>query len=47
MIVLDLHTTDAGQHLGLAALTFALGAVYWMMRERDDRIAGVAKTPPG
>lgn len=36
-IVLDLHETDAGQLLGMAAVTLALGIVYWLMRERDDR----------
>jgi uncharacterized membrane protein (DUF373 family) len=45
VIVIDLHATGAGELAGLAALTLALGTVYWMMRERDDRIASVAKTP--
>ena len=45
VIVLDLERSSPGELLGLAALTFALGAVYWMMRERDDRIAGVPKMP--
>jgi uncharacterized membrane protein (DUF373 family) len=46
-IVLDLDKTSSGELLGLAALTLALGAVYWMMRERDDRMAGVPKIPAG
>lgn len=36
-IILDLHETDALMLIALAAVTLALGAVYWMMRERDDR----------
>ena len=36
-IVLDLRDVDAGQLLGMAAVTLALGIVYWLMRERDDR----------
>jgi len=30
---------------GLASLTLALGVVYWMMRERDDRVPGIPKAP--
>jgi uncharacterized membrane protein (DUF373 family) len=45
VIVLDLSSADPGELLGLAALTFALGAVYWMMRERDDR--ATAKSAAG
>ena len=45
VIVLDLSATSGAELLGLAALTFALGVVYWMMRERDDRVAGVPKMP--
>jgi uncharacterized membrane protein (DUF373 family) len=44
-IVLDLRTTSPGELLGLAALTLALGVVYWLMRERDDRLASVPKMP--
>jgi uncharacterized membrane protein (DUF373 family) len=47
VIVLDLDKVASGELLGLAALTLALGAVYWMMRERDDRRAGVPKAPAG
>jgi uncharacterized membrane protein (DUF373 family) len=47
VIVLDLDTTSSGELVGLAALTLSLGAVYWMMRERDDRMAGVPKIPAG
>jgi uncharacterized membrane protein (DUF373 family) len=45
IIVLDLDKSTPGELLGLAALTFALGGVYWLLRERDDRIGGVAKMP--
>jgi uncharacterized membrane protein (DUF373 family) len=38
-IVLDLKMVDAGQLLGLAAITLVLGITYWLIRERD------AKTP--
>ena len=43
LIVLDLHEVAAGELLGLAAITFALGIVYWLMRERDDRVAGASR----
>jgi uncharacterized membrane protein (DUF373 family) len=36
-IVLDLSSVSAAQLLGLATITLALGATYWLMRERDDR----------
>jgi uncharacterized membrane protein (DUF373 family) len=45
VIVLDLRDTAAAELLGLAALTLALGSVYWMMRERDDRISSMPKVP--
>jgi hypothetical protein len=32
--------------LGLAAITLALGIVYWLMRERDDRVPGASKRDP-
>jgi uncharacterized membrane protein (DUF373 family) len=38
-IILDLNTTTADQLLGLAAVTLVLGLSYWLMRERDDRLA--------
>jgi uncharacterized membrane protein (DUF373 family) len=37
-IILDLHEVDAGQLLGLAAITLVLGIAYWLVRERDDRL---------
>lgn len=43
-IILDLHETDAGQLLGLAAITLVLAAAYWLIREHDLR-QGRAKGP--
>jgi uncharacterized membrane protein (DUF373 family) len=38
-IILDLDNVSTGQLGGLAAVTLALGATYWLLRERDDRLA--------
>jgi uncharacterized membrane protein (DUF373 family) len=43
IVILDLNATDAVQLLALAAITLALGAAYWLMRERDDRYVVDAK----
>jgi len=40
------HEVAAGELLGLAAITLALGIVYWLMREGDDRLAGASKRDP-
>lgn len=37
-IILDIKETAAETMLGLAAITLALGIVYWLLRERDDRL---------
>ena len=37
-IVLDLGNSAPGELLALAAAIFALGSVYWMVREQDARI---------
>jgi uncharacterized membrane protein (DUF373 family) len=37
-IILDLKETTAGTMIGLAAIALALGIVYWLLRERDDRL---------
>jgi uncharacterized membrane protein (DUF373 family) len=43
-IIMDLTEITPEQMLGLAAITLALGVTYWLMRERDDRLArGAAK----
>jgi uncharacterized membrane protein (DUF373 family) len=36
-IVLDLRDTSAAHVFALAAVALALGATYWLLRERDDR----------
>lgn len=37
-IILDTEVTSAQELFGLAAAIMALGGVYWLMRERDDRL---------
>lgn len=37
-IVLDSNATQAGTIAALAFATLVLGAVYWLLRERDDRL---------
>lgn len=37
-IILDLKETTAESMFGLAAITLAIGIVYWLLRERDDRL---------
>lgn len=44
IIIMDMHQVDSNQMLGLAALILALGGVYWMMRERDDRLTNTENT---
>ncbi|MDD5266324.1 MAG: phosphate-starvation-inducible PsiE family protein [Methylococcales bacterium] len=39
VIIMDLHQITSGQIEALAAITLALGIVYWLMRERDDRLS--------
>ncbi|MFP4560864.1 MAG: phosphate-starvation-inducible PsiE family protein [Thiohalorhabdus sp.] len=36
-IILDLEETSAAHIVSLALAVIALGAVYWLIRERDDR----------
>jgi uncharacterized membrane protein (DUF373 family) len=38
-IILDLHEIDAGQLLGLAAITLVLAVAYWLIREHDVRVS--------
>jgi uncharacterized membrane protein (DUF373 family) len=40
-ILLDLDEVNPAQLLALAATTLALGVVYWLMRERDDRATAI------
>lgn len=42
-IILDVHEMSPGHLLGLAAITLGLGITYWLMRERDEPLAGIAK----
>lgn len=37
-VVLDSATTPAMTIAALAAATLVLGVVYWLLRERDDRL---------
>ncbi len=37
-IILDVKETTAETMIGLAAIALALGIVYWLLRERDDRL---------
>lgn len=38
-VILDIKETDASTIAALAAATLVLGVVYWLLRERDDRVA--------
>ncbi len=38
-VILDSTTTPAGTIAALAGATLVLGVVYWLLRERDDRLA--------
>ncbi|MEI6067199.1 MAG: phosphate-starvation-inducible PsiE family protein [Methylococcaceae bacterium] len=38
IIIMDMHKISTSQIEALAAMTLALGIVYWLMRERDDRL---------
>jgi len=38
-IILDISVLSASLIVALALSTFALGTVYWLLRERDDRLA--------
>ena len=42
-IILDVHEIKPGHLLGLAAITLGLGITYWLMRERDEPLAGIPK----
>jgi uncharacterized membrane protein (DUF373 family) len=38
IIVIDLYAISPGTLAALASLVISLGATYWLMRERDDRL---------
>ncbi len=42
-VILDNTLTDASTIAALAGATLVLGVVYWLLRERDDRISGPHK----
>lgn len=44
-IVMDIEATTAGTMLGLAAITLALGMVYWLLREYEDGLHLIQATP--
>lgn len=46
LIILDLKQTEAFQLLALAASILALGAVYWLVRDRDHRDSRLAAAKP-
>jgi uncharacterized membrane protein (DUF373 family) len=37
-VILDIHATSASTIAALAGATLVLGMVYWLLRERDDRL---------
>lgn len=41
LVILDVHTTGPATIAALGGTTLALGIVYWLLRERDDRLAAV------
>ena len=41
-VILDSSATGASTIAALAGATLVLGVVYWLLRERDDRVAGGA-----
>ena len=42
-VILDTNATSASTIAALAGAALALGVVYWLLRERDDRVAGGAR----
>jgi uncharacterized membrane protein (DUF373 family) len=46
-IVLDPHTDGAATIAALAGATLVLGAVYWLLRERDDRLGATRREERG
>ena len=46
-IILDLETTDAAHLFALATAIISLGAVYWLVRDQDRRLAGSGRVPEG
>jgi uncharacterized membrane protein (DUF373 family) len=46
-VILDASSTGAATIAALAAATLVLGIVYWLLRERDDRLAQLEGTATG
>ena len=46
-IVLDPHADGAATIAALAGATLVLGAVYWLLRERDDRLGATRREERG
>jgi len=46
-IVLDPHTDGAATIAALSGATLVLGAVYWLLRERDDRLGATRREERG
>jgi uncharacterized membrane protein (DUF373 family) len=42
-VILDVVATSAATIAALAGATLVLGIVYWLLRERDDRLAPAAR----
>jgi uncharacterized membrane protein (DUF373 family) len=45
-VILDIVATNAATIAALASATLVLGVVYWLLRERDDRVPR-SDVPPG
>ena len=45
-VILDVVATDAAKIAALAGATLVLGIVYWLLRERDDRLAPAVRDAP-
>jgi uncharacterized membrane protein (DUF373 family) len=46
-VILDTKATSASTIAALAGATLVLGVVYWLLRERDDRLTGSESGEPG
>jgi uncharacterized membrane protein (DUF373 family) len=46
-VILDTKATSASTIAALAGATLVLGVVYWLLRDRDDRLNEADAEPPG
>jgi uncharacterized membrane protein (DUF373 family) len=44
-IILDVAATEPATIAALSGATLVLGIVYWLLRERDDRLATAVRDP--